>query len=77
MDKNIYEFKKNPRERIVFTLSRFLGKRLIHVRTWKNTGDTEESWVRTRSGICIDIRLAEELKKGVEKILAHIASEDF
>jgi len=78
MDINIYEFHKRGDEKIVISLSDFKGKKFIHIRTWiddpKDPG--KQKWIRTYKGICISIELAEELKKGINRLLAKLNTED-
>ena len=78
MDINIYDFHKRDDEKIVISLSDFKGKRFIHVRTWIDDPEDpgKQKWIRTRKGICISAELAEDLKKGINKLLAKLKTDD-
>lgn len=77
MDVNVYEFNKRSDEKIVISLSDFKGKKFIHVRTWIDASEDpgKQNWVRTHKGICVSIELAEELKRGIDKLLAKLLDE--
>lgn len=77
MDVNVYEFNKRSDEKIVISLSDFRGKKFVHLRTWIDDPEDpgKQKWIRTRKGICIEAGLAEELKKGIDKLLEKLLPE--
>lgn len=65
--KLIHEFRKNQAEKIIIELKNYLGKDVISIWVYYNSGEIEDDWRPSRKGICMCVDLIPELKVGIDK----------
>lgn len=70
----IYEFDRNSIEKIRISLQEFRGKKLIHIRIFEDYKDGE-GYRPTTKGVAIDISLASELRKGIDRLFVKVEME--
>ena len=63
----VYEFTKNPMEKVRAELCNFRGKDILNLRVYFDAGDSTEDWRPTKKGLALSVSLIPELKKAVDK----------
>ncbi len=71
----IYEFDRNSIEKVRILLEEFKGKKLIHIRIFEDYKD-DKGYRPTTKGVAIDVSLASELRKGIDKLFAKVEMEE-
>jgi len=68
-NKLLYEFRKNPSEKVRITETFFKGRKYIDIRIWLmgNNPAKPGSEQPTKKGICLSIELLPELIQGLNK----------
>lgn len=67
----IYEFDRNSIEKVRISIEDFKGKRLIHIRIYEDYKDGQ-GFKPTKRGVSVDVSLAKELKKGINRLFAKV-----
>lgn len=67
----IHEFNRNSVEKVRISLEDFKGKRLIHIRIYEDYQDGK-GFRPTKRGVSIDVSLAKELRKGIDRLFAKV-----
>lgn len=70
----IYEFDRNSIEKVRILLEEFKGKKLIHIRIFEDYKDGK-GYRPTTKGVAIDVSLASELRKGIDRLFARVEME--
>jgi hypothetical protein len=71
----IYEFDRNSIEKVRISLEEFKGKKLIHIRIFEDYKDGK-GYRPTTKGVAIDVSLASELRKGIDRLFAKVEMEE-
>lgn len=69
----VFEFERNPTEKVVVSMSVFKGRQLADLRTYYESEEGE--WRPTKKGVSIPVEKLPELKESVDKLIK-IAEEN-
>jgi hypothetical protein len=64
----VYEFERNPTEKVIVSLSVFKGRTLADLRTYYESEDGE--WRPTKKGISVPAEKLPDLKEAVDKLIS-------
>lgn len=70
----IYELEKTSAEKIVISIDDFRGHRLINIRIHEDFQDGK-GYRPTKKGVAVNVNLAPELHKGLDKLFSEIERE--
>jgi hypothetical protein len=68
---DVYEFELSLFNKVVFTISKFKGKRYINIRTWSRV-HPEQQWARTQKGIFVEISKIKDVQEGIKLLAEHL-----
>ena len=74
--RDIYEFNKNPVEKVKIVLEEFRRRQYVDVRVYYDSSNNAvPDWKPTRKGICLSLELLEELYEGIKQALSLIKKD--
>lgn len=63
----VFEFERNPTEKVVVSMSVFKGRQLADLRTYYES--EEDEWRPTKKGVSVPVEKLPELKEAVDKLI--------
>ena len=67
VNKVVYEFKKNSREKVRVEFSYFMENELISLRIYFCPDQSQDRWLPTKKGIALNVEHLPELKKAIDR----------